>query len=181
MPPKGEYYDLKELKRQNHRLDRLVDFVAIQNQHKLQKYKIPSKILPGFYLVMRDLVRDFRAEGIAFVKQMQDNKAEYGYLYNIIADNDPFSHVVYINYENFPLLDSGTLAEIKFTANKLSVTRTEEYEVTCLYLLMFYALLVNRHVNWVMMEYITNCNIGHSYAIHVNWFLKPFKIICTER
>lgn len=180
VPTKREYYDLKELKRQNHRLDRLVDFVAIQNDYNLQKLQTPSKILPGFNIVTRELVRQFRAEAISFVKQIQGNKEEYGYLYNIIASNNPMSHAIYINYEAFPLVETGTISEIHFTANKLSTKGTEDYEVTCLYLLIFYALLVNRHVNWVTMEYVTNCNLEHSYAIHVNWLQKSTNYTCKR-
>lgn len=179
LPAKEEYYDLKELKRQNHRLDRLVDFVAIQNGYRLQNFQMPSRILRGFNNVTRELVRQFRAEAISFVQQVRGNRAEYGYLYNIIDDKDPISHAVYINYETFPLMEDGVLSEIQFTANKLLSNGNAEYEVTCLYLLLFYALLVNRHVNWVTMEYVTNTNVEHSYAIHINW-LKNLNKISTR-
>ncbi|GFX56580.1 hypothetical protein TNCV_5034991 [Trichonephila clavipes] len=37
-----EYYDLKVLNRSNHRLDRLVDFVAHTNDYKLRKFRTPK-------------------------------------------------------------------------------------------------------------------------------------------
>ncbi|GFR10341.1 uncharacterized protein TNCT_486871 [Trichonephila clavata] len=84
MDSSKEYYDLKALKRSNYRLDRLVDFVAHSNGHKLRKLCSPSKLLPGFNNATLELVREFKSEAFDHLKQIQTSKVEYGYLFNII-------------------------------------------------------------------------------------------------
>ncbi|GFQ78262.1 SF3 helicase domain-containing protein [Trichonephila clavata] len=167
-----EYYDLKVLKRSNHRLDRLVDFVAHTNGYKLRKFGSPSKLLPGFNNVTPELVREFKNEAYAHLRQIQTNRVEYGYLFNIIDERDGISHAVYIKYEQFPLMEGDVLPEIYAIAHKLAEPNTDMYDATCLYLLIFLALLVNRHSNWATIDYLTNCNSEHPYAMYVNWIPK---------
>ncbi|GFS31580.1 uncharacterized protein NPIL_517091, partial [Nephila pilipes] len=166
---KEEYYDLKELKRQNHRLDRLVDFVALRNGYRLTKFRSPSKLLPGFYNVTPELVREFKPEAIAHIKQIRISMAEYGYLYNIIDEKDEISHAVYIKYDQFPLMQGQVLPEIYMIAKQFAPPNTDALDATCLYLLIFYALLVNRHTNWATIDYVTNCNVEHPYAMYVKF------------
>ncbi|GFR05407.1 uncharacterized protein TNCT_240181 [Trichonephila clavata] len=168
MDPAAEYYDLKVLKRSNHRLDRLVDFVAHTNGYKLRKFGSPSKLLPGFNNVTPQLVREIKNEAYAHLRQIQTNRVEYGYLFNIIDERDGISHAVYIKYEHFPLMEGYVLPEIYAIANKLAQPNTDMYYATCLYLLIFFALLVNCHSNWATIDYLTNCNFEHPYSMYVN-------------
>ncbi|GFQ96865.1 uncharacterized protein TNCT_607691 [Trichonephila clavata] len=172
MDSSQEYYDLKALKRSNHRLDRLVDFVAHSNGYRLRKLGSPSKLLPGFNNVTPQLVREFKNEAYAHLKQIQTSREEYGYLFNIIDERDGISHAVYIKYEQFPLMEENTMPEIYAIANKLAEPNTDMHDATCLYLLIFFALLVNRHSNWAIIDYLTNCNSEHPYALYVNWIPK---------
>lgn len=166
-----EYYDLKILKRQNLRLDRLVDYVALRNEHRLRKYKIQSKQLKPFYTVTVELVREFKPEAIAHVKEIQAGLKEYGFLYNMIKVNDLSSHAVYIKYEDFALMEGNVLPEIESIAKQFYPKDTDNFDATCLYLLIFYALLVNRQENWVTIDYITSCNRDHQYAPYIDWIV----------
>ena len=161
---------MKELKLQNHRLDWLVDTIVESNKFALQKHKVKSFIFPGYNNVTVDLVQEFKPYAIAFMKRVQGDKPEYGYLYNIIDEKHCLNHSVYLKWEEFPLIQGQVMHEIHQIAQMFAKPPTEEYDATMLYLLMFYTLLVNsEHTNWVTIEYLTNCNKDHQYAIHVNW------------
>ncbi|GFV16564.1 uncharacterized protein TNCV_4417531 [Trichonephila clavipes] len=108
----------------------------------------------------------------AHLKQIQTNRLEYGYLFNIIDEKDGISHTVYVKYEQFPLMEGYVLPEIDTIANKSTQPNTDMYDATCLYLLIFFALLVNRHSNWATIDYLTNCNSQHPYAQYVKWLPK---------
>lgn len=165
-----EFYDLKELKRQNHRLDRLVDIVVNRNAHRLQQYGAKSSWLDGYKNITEDLVRDFRAEAVAFMKQVQSSKLEYGYLYKIIEDKDLMDFSVFLRWEEFPLIQGQVFHEVHQIAKTFAEPETEHYDATMLYLLIFFSLLVNnQHANWIAIEYLTKCNKDHQYALHVNW------------
>ena len=166
------FHDVKELKLQNHRLDWLVDTIVESNKFALQKHRVPSCLFAGYYAVTVDLVLEFKPYAVAFMKRVQADKPEYGYLYNIIDERHPSNHAVYLTWEDFPLLKGQVLHELRQVARLVDTTDTEHYDATMLYLLLFYALLINSgHSNWVTLEYLTNCNKDHQYAIHVNWKL----------
>lgn len=168
-----EYYDLKELKRQNLRLDRLVDYVKMQNEFRLKKYEKKSRLLRGFNNVTEELVRDFKPDAIAHIQSIKSALPEYGFLYNIVDDKHALSHVVYIKYDDFPLMENRNVSRnIQAIASQFFPKDTDHFDATCLYLLIFYALLVNRHANWITIDYVTNCNLDHHYALHVDWITK---------
>ncbi|KAG8175222.1 hypothetical protein JTE90_022645 [Oedothorax gibbosus] len=104
------------------------------------------------------------------MNRILSNKAEHGYLYNIIEEDHPWNHAVYLKWEEFPLLQGQVFHELHQIAKEFAERHTEHYDATMLYLLQFYALLVNSdHSNWVTIEYLGNCNKDHQYAIHINW------------
>lgn len=163
-----EFYDLKVLKRQNLPLDRIVDYVAQKNERQLRRYKTSK--LNSFNIISEELVIDFKSEAVAHVRQIQNNRKEYGFLYNTIDDKDPMSHTVFIKYKEFPLVESfKVIREIQNIAAQFYPKDTDYFDATCLYLLIFYALLVNRQANWVTIDYATHCNRNHQYAAYVNW------------
>lgn len=165
-----EYYDLKVLKRQNLPLDRIVDFVTKKNDQRLRRYKSSWNPLLGFQSVTSELVIDFKDEAIAHVKHIQNNRDEYGFLYNVIDDKDPMSPTLYIKYKDFALVENGTvIPKIQQLAAHFYPRDTDYYDATCLYLLIFYTLLVNRHANWLTIDYITHCNLNHQYAAYITW------------
>lgn len=165
-----EYYDLAELKLQNHLLDRLVDQVVLRNRFRLEKMeKRRNQPIRDFYNVTPELVREFKPEAIGHLQTIQADLPRYGFLYNVIHQKHNLSHAVYIKYDEFALMESTALLEVEKIADQFAKKCTDYYDATCLYLLIFYALLVNPHANWVTIDYLTGCNRDHQYAIHINW------------
>lgn len=163
-----ENYDLKVLKRQNLPLDRIVDYVAQKNEQKILRYKPRS--LNGFNFISQELVIDFKSEAIAHIRHILNNRREYGFLYNMIDDKDPMSHTVFIKYKEFQLVESFVvIQQIQDIAAQFFPRDSDKFDATCLYLLIFYALLVNRHANWITIDHVTHCNRNHQYAAYITW------------
>ncbi|KAG8172717.1 hypothetical protein JTE90_003906 [Oedothorax gibbosus] len=124
----------------------------------------------GYHDITEDLVKDFKHYAISFMKRIQSDKPEYGYLYNIIDERNCLNHAVYLKWDEFPLLRDQVLHEIEQISKLFADPPTEYSDATMLYLLTFYALLVNsEHSNWMIIEYLKNCNKDHQYAIHIDW------------
>ncbi|GFV40666.1 uncharacterized protein TNCV_2268371 [Trichonephila clavipes] len=165
-----------QLGQYNSILDQTSDTLTLENS-SLQEEEGPKRSLPrnrgpvkdnakihgygsGFNNVTPELVREFKNEAYAHLKQIQTSRVEYGYLFNIIDERDGISHAVYIKHEQFPLMEGYVLPEIYAIADKLTQPNTDMHDATCLYLLIFFALLVNRHSNWATMDYLTHCKLN---------------------
>ena len=163
-------YDIQVLKNQIHALDQQVKAIAFQNQHVLPRYK--GHMHHGNVVdITKDLVLRYKSDARVFIQNVLNRKEELGYLYNVVEDKHALDHKVYIPYDEFPFVyGCRVIAEVKEMAREFAPEDSEKFCITMLYLLIFYCLLVNSdHMNWVTVEYLSNCNRFHSYAIHVNW------------
>ncbi|GFX57398.1 uncharacterized protein TNCV_3138171 [Trichonephila clavipes] len=178
-----EYYDLKVLNRSNHRLDRLVDFVAHTNDYKLRKFRSPSKLLPGFNNVTPELVREFKNEAYAHLKQIQTNRLEYGYLFNIIDEKDGISHAVYIKYEQFPLMEGYVLPEIDAIANKLTQPNTDINLLIESITVMASSLDFDSEFERVLSLIFPPDNFPDLYwkIFNFNWLSNPYHLECFRK
>jgi len=163
-------YDIQVLKTQIHALDRQVNAIVNPNQFTLRQYK-GHKHLENVVDITHDLVTKYRADARAFIQNILLRKEELGYLYKAVENRHTLDHKLYIPYKEFPFVYGyRVMTEVMELAKEFFPEDTEKFCATMLYLLIFYCLLVNNdHMNWVTVEYLSNCNRYHGYAIHVNW------------
>lgn len=167
-----EVYDLKVLENATHNLDRLVSYVVQDNKRRLKNHMgSESRVLKGFYDVTPQLVNDFKNEANGHIKHLQSRTTTYGFLYLMADEKDPWTNAVHFDYENFPLMrdKASVLGTIRKMAMQFSPPNTNHFDATCLYLLYFYALLVNPNRNWITMDYISNGNRYHQYGTRLDW------------
>ncbi|KAG8160596.1 hypothetical protein JTE90_013854, partial [Oedothorax gibbosus] len=158
------------LKTQKHALDHQVSTVVIPNQFTLRTFK-NQKQIENVVDVTHDLVRRFKGDARAFIRNVLQRQDELGYLYNVVENRHVLDHKLYIPYRDFPFkYGHRVISEVMEIAKEFFPEDTEKFCATMLYLLIFYCLLVNNdHMNWVTVEYLSNCNRFHGYAIHINW------------
>lgn len=157
-----EYYDLKVLKNSTRKIDELIRYVANQNQ-ELKRYRVRNRTLPEMFDVTPKLVQDFRRQALSHVRHVLDNLKEYGDLYRIAKENH--FNTVEIDLLGFPLVCNryDVMEKIEEYAQTFYKKGCLEFHITCLYLLYFYALLVNPDLNWTILDYLTQGNRNHQY------------------
>lgn len=181
-----KYYDLQVLNTQMHALDKKVQEVVSNNQYQLNRFK-KGQHIENVFDVTEDLVLHFKTHAHVFIENVLNRKEELGYLYNAVENKHMLDPKVYIPYYEFPFVSDCQIVvhQVKRIARDFFPEDTENFCVTMLYLLIFYCLLVNNdHMNWVTVEYMSDCNRYHGYAIHVNWRHVPReklteKMTCT--
>lgn len=158
------HFDLRVLKQHDLNIDRLIQYVYMQNLH-LKKFFVKSHMYPEFNDITVQLVREFQKSAESHIKHVLLNSSDYGYLYKLI--DEPQFNEVEFNYKYFPLISGRqqALTEIEKIADRFFEKGTIKFEATCLYLLYFFALLVNPHANWIMMDYLNFGNKFHQYFI----------------
>jgi hypothetical protein len=162
------YYDLDVLSNASHEIDRLIAYVVTENARELKEYHVESRMYKGFHEVTLDLVKTFKNMAYAHVKHIKDHPRKYGHLYLIARDKSPYRTAVFFDYNAFSLIQNGVLPKIESIARELSPAGTE-FSVTCIYLLYFYALIVNPDCNWFTLDYLMNCNRFHQYLTWLDW------------
>lgn len=177
------FYDLDILRKQTLKIDRLIDFVATQNESKLSRLRVPSNVLRGFYIVTPELVNAFEKDGSAHVRHILDNRSEYGLLYDLVDHRDHLFNSLRFDYDNFPLVScdpavkDDVLRRVQKTAAAFFKPDTLPFDATCLTLLYFYALLVNPEANWTILDHLSDGNKFHKYLTR----LAPFAIRASAR
>lgn len=169
----SDYYDLKVLQKCYMSIDSLIDYIVLQNP-SLRKYAHPNYIYPNFNNVTAKLILDFERLGEMHITHVLNNLRDYGFLYNLIDDSQ-FNAVEY-DYKHFPFVSDryAVLREIERIAEKFFQKHTLKFDATCLYLLYFFALLINNDANWIIMDYINNGNKYHKYFVMSYLDLKRF-------
>lgn len=163
-----DYFDLDLLKETKTELDQLIDFVRHQNDKKIQKMLTPSSIFKNFNVITMDLISQFKNNACSHVQHLLDNGKQYKTLY-WLNDNIKMFNKMEISYEEFMLMEDkkNTLDLIERIAMDFFPKNTLKFKITCLYLLYFYALLVNKNATWVLMDYLNFGNKHQQYFIKV--------------
>lgn len=164
-----DYFDLETLKELKTKMDPLIDFVRNQNDKKIKKMLIPSSIFENFNLITPDLTSQFKNEARSHIQHLLDNGKEYKTLY-WINDNIKMFNKMEINYDEFILMydKQNTLDLIERIALEYFSKDTLKFKITCLYLMYFYALLVNKDSTWILMDYLNFGNKHHQYFIKMD-------------
>ena len=165
------YYDLDVLKHATRPIDKLYEYIIYHNSN-LPKYYKRNSAFKQFNNVTLQLVLDFKVPAKAHIDQLLNNKLEFGTLYHL--EKVYKFNSLYIEYENFPLIEpnENIMKEIKDIAVKFFHENTTSYNITCLELLYFFALLVNPTYNWIIIDYLSNGNKTHQYIISTETYSK---------
>lgn len=163
-----DYYDLKLLSNVLHPIDKLVRSTIHENSQRLKSFFSNSLSCKGFNDVTPNLVREFQNEAYTHVKHIREHIKEFGILYNIANDKTLWHNVTYYDYKGFVLIRNKeqVFEMIQTIANTLAPPNTLDYDATCLYLIYFYALLVNKRYNWIIIDYV---NQGNRYNQYLEW------------
>lgn len=165
-----EYYDLNLLSKGDIYIDKLIQRVSLNNSILLQHFRQPNRIWKEFFDITPKLVRAYSSKAYEHILHIKEDHKEtnpkFDFLYFLSDENEKMYNSVYFNYENFPLMveKDEVLNEIRKIAQKFSVPNTNEFDATCLYLIYFYACIINKDSNWITMDYITNGNKYHQYG-----------------
>ena len=151
-----EYYDLKLLESSRLPIDDLIQTKASRNLIS------ESRIWKKMYDVTPDLIDAYEREGKEHIHQIR----EEGYLYFIAKHSNQWFNAPHFDYAQFPLMShrEGVLQRIKKIARSFAKEHTVEYDATCLYLLYFFALIINPTLNWTTIDYLSNGNRYHPYG-----------------
>lgn len=159
------YYDLEILKKAKRPIDKLY-YSIINHNGNLPKYYKNNSAFKQFHNITLQLVLDFKLPAKDHIQELLNN-SQYGILYYFAKMNQFNS--LYIDYNIFPLIDQeeheSIISEIKSIASKICTENTSLYNITCLELLYFFAVLVNPSYNWITMDYLSNCNKSHQYIV----------------
>lgn len=171
-----EYYDLKLLSLAELPIDTLIRSVSLRHVSEISRLRSPSRLWDGFYDVTPQLIDTLELEGRDHVKRVRENASVYGYLYFVAEHNGEWYTAAYFDYQQFPLMKDreSVLRRIRKMAETVSKPDTTEFDATCLYLLYFYALLVNPLSNWITIDYLANGNRYHQYGTRLKGEMKTF-------
>lgn len=160
------YYDLDILKKATRPIDKLISSF-IHNHHNLNKYYSKNSALKQFNNITLQLVLDFKIGAKNHIETLMNNSLQYGTLYYMTKK--VLFNMLYIDCSSFPLIvqeeKDCIMKEIQTLALKYFKRGTLFYDITCLELLYFFALLVNPTFNWITIDYISKCNKMHQYVI----------------
>lgn len=173
-PQIQEYYDLKLLSLAHMPIDTLIRSVSSRNLSKLTRLRTSSRIWDTFYEVTPSVVDAFTEEGYDHISAIKQNSSVYGYLYFVAEHNGQWYNAAQFDYQQFPLMRNRdcVLRRIRKMAQSLSKPNTSEFDATCLYLLYFYALLVNPLSNWITIDYLANGNRYHQFGTRLKGKMK---------
>lgn len=173
-PQNQEYYDLKLLSLAHMPIDTLIRSVSSRNLSKLSRLRSPSRIWDTFYDVTPSVVDAFTQEGYDHISAIKRDSSIYGYLYFVAEHNGQWYNAAQFDYQQFPLMRNRdcVLHRIRKVAQSLSKPNTSEFDATCLYLLYFYALLVNPLSNWITIDYLANGNRYHQFGTRLKGKMK---------
>lgn len=160
------YYDLDILKKANRPIDALISSFIHKN-HNLNKYYSKNSALTQFNNITLRLVLDFKVGAKNHIDMLMNNSLQYGTFYYMTKQ--VLFNMLYIDCLSFPLIvqeeKDCIMKEIQIIALKYFKKGTVFYDITCLELLYFFALLVNPTFNWITIDYISKCNKMHQYVI----------------
>lgn len=172
-PDNRSFYDLEVLKKSNRSIDKLIQFTISHNKN-LPKYYKRNLAFHQFNDITLQLVLDFGILAKAHIHELIHNMLQYGSLYEL-AKITKFNNM-HIDYSTFPLIEQEKrdeiMKEIKFIASKYYSPGNLLYNITCLEILYFFALLVNPSYNWITIDYLSHANKSHQYLISIETYSK---------
>lgn len=166
-PQTTEYYDLELLKKDQLPIDSWIRQVREAQKEELYPHRQENRVLPGLYDITPYLVDRLEKEGKRHIQKLKGN----GYLYTLAENSLHLHNVPHFDYKSFPLIvgREGVLERItKMAKQEHKKILTLNFDATCLYLLYFYALLVNPKLNWITMDYLASGNRYHQWGTQLN-------------
>lgn len=167
------YYDLKLLKKANLPIDASIRKVYSKYSRELKNIRVENSTLwTHLYDVTPYLIDEFEHEGAKHVREVKSGSS--GYLYFVAKHAAHWYTAPHFDYRNFPLMRQRekVLSRVRSTAEKFASVNTIEFDATCLYLLYFYALLVNPDLNWITVDYLANGNRYHQHGTRLKGEMK---------
>lgn len=170
----SDYYDLNLLRVANLPIDCLIDQVTSKNLSEIGKTREQSGLWSLFYDVTPRIVQVFEREAMEHINTILKDVSLYGYLYFVADNKNHWYNAPLFDYEQFPLMSKRdcVMNKIRKMAEKFFKNGTMNFHATCLYLLYFYALLVNPHINWIIVDYIANGNRYHQFGTRLTGNMK---------
>ena len=162
----SDYYDLDNLKKMKTASDRMIDPIRFKNNKKIRQLQEQSVILKKFNVVTTNVIRYFESEAISYIKHLLNNGKRYKTLY-WLDDNIEMFNKIEIDYSNFVLMNDkkSVLSLIERKAKYFFEKDSLKFKITVLYLLYFYALIVNEDSTWILIDYLNLGNVHHQYFI----------------
>ena len=164
-----DYYDLDALKQMKTNMDTAIDSIRYENNKKIKMLLVPSLSLKTFHVVTKELIQSFEEEGRSYIRLLLNNGDALKTLY-WMNDRIEMFNKMEIDYINFMLMNNKrrVLLEIENIAKDFFPKESLNFKITCLYLLYFFALLVNRDATWILIDYLNYGNKHHQYFINNN-------------
>lgn len=175
-PDNRSFYDLDVLKKSNRSIDKLFQFTISHNKN-LPKYYKRNSAFHQFNDITLQLVLDFGILAKSHIDELIHNTLQYGSLYEL-ARMTKFNNIN-VDYATFPLIHQEKrveiMEEIKSIASKFYSLDTLFFNITCLEILYFFALLVNPTYNWITIDYLSHGNKNHQYIINIETYSEGCK------
>lgn len=136
----------------------------------VSKYASFHKFLPFTSFVTLDLVKDPKVSAAArdYIFKLLQDKEKYGYLYFLNSQNLLIPLNVQFNGELvFEMCRHNSIVEeIDKMAKQFTCSSNELFfEITRIELLYFFTMLMNPHLNWIVVDSMLRCNKNHDYLI----------------
>lgn len=160
------FFDVETLKCMKTEMDKLIDPIRYENHKKIQKFLTPT--FHNLNDVTNDIVTEFQNEARSHVQYLLHNGYKLKTLY-WLHDNIEMFNKMEIDYQNFFLINQrNIISNIEQMVTKYFFSKKKDllkFQITCLYLLYFYALLVNEDCTWILIDYLNVGNKHHQYFI----------------
>lgn len=166
------FYDIDILKNAQRPIDELFQYV-IYHHSNLPKYYQSNSAFKELHNVTLQLVLDFKLKAVAHIEELKNNLLKYGTLYHLAQTYN--LNRLYIEYTTFPLINieeqDAILKEIQTIALESDTENSLLFNITCLELLYFFALIVNPDYNWITIDYLSYGNKNHQYTISADTYM----------
>lgn len=163
-----EFYDYTVLSKGKLAIDALIQ--KPNDLRKVSMFRSESRIWKGLFDVTPEIVDAFAQEAREHLRQIRANPSVYGYLY-FVADHSAEWHTApHFDYLHFPLMKNRKCVLDRI--RKMAEETSRNVDATCLYLLYFYALIVNPSLNWITVDYLSNGNRYHPFGTRLKGQMK---------
>lgn len=163
-----QMYDLNLLSLAKLPIDSLVKPITMRSRSENRMWKGLNDVTP-------EIVDGYARDAKRYVRQIKASPSVYGYLYFVAENSGQWHTAPHFDYMHFPLMkhQQCVLSRIKKLALETgSKPNTNEMDATCLYLLYFYALLINPSLNWITVDYLSNGNRYHQFGTRLQGKMK---------
>lgn len=167
-------YDFYQLENSYLPIDKLIyDFrsslIGVNKHKHFTKYN-NNKIIFHSYITLAFITEpNVRNVVQKYITELIINKKEYGYLYYL--NTQKLMIPLHLNFNAELVFDPMDYSKIEEELRNLAslfscpVKDNYFYEITLIEILYFLVILVNPHLNWIMVDYILRGNKLHDYLI----------------